>query len=542
MSWREFSSDEGRSKRFWNVELSGNCVTIHHGRFGTSGRRQTREFATPQEASRAAERLIAEKLCAGYRELPAKLNDARDTAVARTRFRVGQTWSFKTAVPNIHPVLQILGVEEHPQKGIFCFLDIKFRRAVTEKRGGTHSIVSGIELCLTAVALDRSLEQLVDAKAPLPDHYTSTGEFSAAPEHWLQDKMTDIRDSTLDEAILNHLSQAFPARVAKAMGWPTRPKARRSPGPSARPEQEAPAGVPPEQRGQSESFAMADAIARGDLKQVRGMIEADPAAVNTPLLIDPGDEKLNPAGTAAASPLHFAAAQGKLKVVELLLDHGASINATSAEGWTPLFVATRFVKSRPERIVAVLEQHGAALDLHSAIWLYRFDWVKEHLRSHKRAVQEALFPGRLIEDTIHVTDIRLMEAADGDDLDDAPETSAAILEDAREIIELLLDRGADPNGGRESHCSWLCSYQTQPSPDCCWIEEPIPIENSRLAGPFTSLKLPRVNKCGNCSKTMMPEKTPIIRAAIIERKDMSLSGWAVSAPNGSSWSTPRIRR
>ena len=45
-----------------------------------------------------------------------------------------------------------------------------------------------------------------------------------------------------------------------------------------------------------------------------------------------------------------------------------------------------------------------------------------------------------------MTEARLMDEADDDDLDGEPEAAAAIYADAREIIEMLLDRGADPNG------------------------------------------------------------------------------------------------
>src|SRR5436305_8072000 len=104
MSWREFSFGEGKSRKFWNIQLSENAVTVHFGRIGISGRRQTREFASPHKADAAYERMIAEKLGKGYRELPAKLKKPPATSLARTRYRVGQRWSFNTDVPNIHPV------------------------------------------------------------------------------------------------------------------------------------------------------------------------------------------------------------------------------------------------------------------------------------------------------------------------------------------------------------------------------------------------------------------------------------------------------
>src|SRR5262245_24969559 len=115
MSWREFSFVQGNSKKFWSIELSESTFTVHFGRIGTSGRQHTKEFASPQKARAAYERTIAEKLGKGYRELPAKLKKTPAKSLARTPYRVGQRWSFETDVANIHPVLQILGVEEHPR-------------------------------------------------------------------------------------------------------------------------------------------------------------------------------------------------------------------------------------------------------------------------------------------------------------------------------------------------------------------------------------------------------------------------------------------
>jgi predicted DNA-binding WGR domain protein/ankyrin repeat protein len=447
MRWREFSFDKGNSRQFWNIELSENAVTVHFGRTGTSGRRQTKEFASLHKAYAAYERMIAEKLGEGYRELPAKLKKPPAESLARTRYRVGQRWSFKTDVRNIHPVLQILEVEEHPHKGVFCFVDIKFRRAV--KLEEASESIPGFLLCLTAAALDHSLDQLVDAQATLPDYYQSAGEFSSAPDSWLRDQTTDIDDSTLDEAILTYLGQIFPAEVARKMGWPILPAARPEPRPPAPQQQEHQPAGPQEQLRQKQSLAMAEAIARGDLEQIRGLIAANPAVVNTPLRIDREQEKLNPARTAEAPPLHFAAAHPQRKVVELLLELGANVNATSEEGWTALFLAARPVRSGKrggKQVVQLLEQHGAAMDLNSAIWLGRLDWVKQHLRTHRRAVQEAPLLGRLIEDTIHVTQGRLIDAIDRDDPYGEPEAAEAIHVDAREISELLLDGGADPNG------------------------------------------------------------------------------------------------
>lgn len=56
------------------------------------------------------------------------------------------------------------------------------------------------------------------------------------------------------------------------------------------------------------------------------------------------------------APLHYAAASGSLKAVQMLLDAGADINAKSANGTTPLMMAARENKAEVARY---LLQKGA---------------------------------------------------------------------------------------------------------------------------------------------------------------------------------------
>jgi tetratricopeptide (TPR) repeat protein len=208
---------------------------------------------------------------------------------------------------------------------------------------------------------------------------------------------------------------------------------------------------------------MVEAILRSNLKKLRALIAANPAAVHAPLRIHTDDGERNPAGMTAAPPLHYAAAFGNRKVVELLLELGARVDAVSDEGWTPLFLAARTAYAglpQAKDVAELLEKHGAALDLNSAIRLVRLDWVKQYLRTHKNAVRDALSPGSLIEDTLGMLYTRLVEETDDDYPEIETETSAAIYADAREIIERLLDMGADPHG-----MSGMPLYQAIQFPD-----------------------------------------------------------------------------
>lgn len=54
--------------------------------------------------------------------------------------------------------------------------------------------------------------------------------------------------------------------------------------------------------------------------------------------------------------LHAAARNGNVKVVELLIVHGADVNAKDKYDWTPLNLALKYKRSE---VVSVLKEHGA---------------------------------------------------------------------------------------------------------------------------------------------------------------------------------------
>jgi uncharacterized protein (TIGR02996 family) len=65
---REFQLVEGKSAKFWAVEVQGESYTVRYGRIGTAGQTQTKELGSPAEARKAAQKLIAEKVAKGYAE------------------------------------------------------------------------------------------------------------------------------------------------------------------------------------------------------------------------------------------------------------------------------------------------------------------------------------------------------------------------------------------------------------------------------------------------------------------------------------------
>ena len=58
------------------------------------------------------------------------------------------------------------------------------------------------------------------------------------------------------------------------------------------------------------------------------------------------------------TPLHFAAQEWAADVAELLLNHGAQVDATNRNGNTPLFVAVFNSRGRGE-LITLLRQRGA---------------------------------------------------------------------------------------------------------------------------------------------------------------------------------------
>src|SRR5215472_15320381 len=65
---RTFEFKEGKSNKFWNIELQGKQFTVAFGKIGTQGQTQTKEFADEAKAKAAHDKLVAEKLGKGYVE------------------------------------------------------------------------------------------------------------------------------------------------------------------------------------------------------------------------------------------------------------------------------------------------------------------------------------------------------------------------------------------------------------------------------------------------------------------------------------------
>lgn len=66
---RRFELVEGKSSKFWEIELSGDSFEVRWGRIGTSGQSQTKSFPTSAKAQTEHDKLVAEKVKKGYAEV-----------------------------------------------------------------------------------------------------------------------------------------------------------------------------------------------------------------------------------------------------------------------------------------------------------------------------------------------------------------------------------------------------------------------------------------------------------------------------------------
>jgi ankyrin repeat protein len=117
-----------------------------------------------------------------------------------------------------------------------------------------------------------------------------------------------------------------------------------------------------------------------------------------------GDSRLDGGGL---TPLVFAARQGGLESVKVLIEAGADVNQVTQYGWTPLLTATQ---NKYYKTGAYLLEHGANPNIAN-----KGGWTPLYIATDNRNIEGGDYPVR---------------KPDMDHLD---------------FIKLLLDKGADPN-------------------------------------------------------------------------------------------------
>ena len=66
---RRFEFSEGTSNKFWEISLSGNKHTVKYGKLGSEGQAKTKDFADAAAAQKDYDKLVAEKVKKGYKEI-----------------------------------------------------------------------------------------------------------------------------------------------------------------------------------------------------------------------------------------------------------------------------------------------------------------------------------------------------------------------------------------------------------------------------------------------------------------------------------------
>jgi ankyrin repeat protein len=208
----------------------------------------------------------------------------------------------------------------------------------------------------------------------------------------------------------------------------------------------------------SDSHPIHAAITRGDTREVRRLLDANPG------LVDVGNE-------IGASPLHRAVGRGVHKLAALLLDRGANVHAvlSSARGlgggfWTDLQAIDLAIWDgrRPgdRRLIQLLLEHGATFDLAVAAALGDIERVRQMLDAEPARIRERRPSGRrplsVAVEAGHDPIARLLLERGADPNWNEPTAPkgrslhAAASAGRRELVELLLAYGADPNSSVDS--------------------------------------------------------------------------------------------
>ena len=171
------------------------------------------------------------------------------------------------------------------------------------------------------------------------------------------------------------------------------------------------------------------ALREHDLERIRDLLDREPA------LIHKGDERSN-------LPIHWATMTRQLDAIDELLRRGADINARRIDGARPIHLTNGDYFYRgwrdvpggwpvtPAQVMAHLKAHGAHIDLPTACHTGDIERVRELLR------QDPSLANRLSE-------------YEGYYLGAGAPVSNAAAVGRLDIVQLLLDHGADPNVAEE---------------------------------------------------------------------------------------------
>ena len=125
MAKRYFEYKDAKSKKFWEVSVSGKKVNIRYGKLGTGGQTSVKELSTPAEAKAHAEKQAAGKVKKGYKE--AKVKAVKKAAKKTTKKKVAKKKVAKKKATKKK------ATKKTPAKGKADQVDQKARKALLEK-------------------------------------------------------------------------------------------------------------------------------------------------------------------------------------------------------------------------------------------------------------------------------------------------------------------------------------------------------------------------------------------------------------------------
>lgn len=167
---------------------------------------------------------------------------------------------------------------------------------------------------------------------------------------------------------------------------------------------------------------MTEAIRSRNINAVKQLLAEQPALLHT------RDQTTN-------QPIHWATMTRQPAMIDLLLEHGADINAQRADGARPVQLVngdygyrgwTKDLTVTPTQVLTHLRQKGAYIDICTACGIGDIDRVRELLDADPQLVNK-------------LSDYVTYYLGSGSPIKNAAASGHI------EIVQLLLDRGADPN-------------------------------------------------------------------------------------------------
>ncbi len=130
MAKRYYEYKDAKSKKFWEVSVSGKKVNIRYGKIGTDGQTSLKELSTPAEAKAHAEKQAAGKVKKGYKE--AKVKAVKKAVKKKATKKAAKKKVAKKKVVK-KKATKKKATKKTPAKGKADQVDQKARKAILKK-------------------------------------------------------------------------------------------------------------------------------------------------------------------------------------------------------------------------------------------------------------------------------------------------------------------------------------------------------------------------------------------------------------------------